>query len=73
MRITRTSIYSGVTRTRELPVTQAQLDAHRNGVHAQYAFTDLPAMDREFIISGMTETEWNQLFQFNEPFLYKKT
>ena len=62
MQVRRTSVYSGVTRTRELPITEEQMAAYRSGVNAQYAFSDLPAADREFIISGMTQEEWNEAF-----------
>jgi hypothetical protein len=39
------------------------MDAYRGGVNAQYAFSDLPASDREFIISGMTQDEWDAAFK----------
>lgn len=62
VKVTRTSVYSGVSRTRELPITQEQMDMYRSGVHAQYAFSDLSPADREFIISGMTQEEWDGAF-----------
>ena len=66
MQVRRTSVYSGVTRTRELPITEEQMAAYRSGVNAQYAFSDLPAADREFIISGITKEEWDQCFKDEE-------
>jgi len=62
MKITRTSIYSGKTRTRDLPVTQVQIDAYLNGAHIQDAFANLSAADREFILTGVTDREWKELF-----------
>ena len=62
MQITRTSIFSGNTNTMELNVTQEQLTAWENGVHIQVAMPQLNAEEREFVKTGMTPTEWNELF-----------
>jgi hypothetical protein len=61
MLITRTSVF-GVTRTKDLPITQEQYNAWESGVFAQDAFTNLDAADREFIISGNTDEDWNKMF-----------
>ena len=61
MLITRTSIF-GVTRTKDLPITQEQYNAWESGVYAQDAFTNLNAEDREFIISGNTNEDWDKMF-----------
>jgi hypothetical protein len=66
MEITRTSMYSGITRTRDLDITQAQLDAYNKGVLAQNAFPDLPGSDREFLITGITGEEWIEMFSEEE-------
>lgn len=65
MKITRKSLLSGITRTRELPITAAQLAAWGGGVHAQNAFPNLSASDREFIMTGITAEEWDA--EFKEP------
>jgi len=57
--ISRTSIISGITREKELPITQDQINAWVNGEVLQNAFPDLPPEDREFFKSGITEEEWN--------------
>ena len=62
MQITRTSIFSGNTNTMELNVTQEQLTAWESGVHIQVAMPQLNADEREFIKTGVTPTEWNELF-----------
>ena len=64
MIIKRTSYLTGVTRERDLPVTQAQLDefylplAQRR--YIQDIFPDLSASDREFIKTGITDEEWEE-------------
>jgi len=62
MQITRTSMISGNTNTMELNVTQEQLTAWENGMNIQQAMPDLSAEEREFVKTGMTPTEWNELF-----------
>ena len=62
MNITRTSLFSRVTRTLDLPVTEAQLDAWASGELIQNAFPDLSPDDREFLKTGITPDEWEQMF-----------
>ncbi len=61
MQITRTSMF-GKTHTKDLPVTQEQLDAYKAGALLQDAFPDLSADDREFIKTGITPEEWAAQF-----------
>ncbi len=63
MEITRKSMMSGIVRTRDLPITAAQLIAWEGGVHAQNAFPNLSAGDREFIMTGTTDEEWDAAFK----------
>lgn len=53
---------SGNTNTMELNVTQEQLTAWESGVNIQVAMPQLNAEEREFVKTGMTPTEWNELF-----------
>ena len=46
----------------DLPITQAQLDAYANGAMIQDAFPNLTADQREFIKTGYTAEEWEQIF-----------
>ena len=62
MQITRTSMISGNTNTMELNVTKEQLTAWESGVNIQVAMPQLDADEREFIKTGVTPTEWNELF-----------
>lgn len=63
MLVTRRSIVSGVERTIDLPVTQEQLDRHSRGEGLiQDIFPDLTADQREFILTGITAEEWDNMF-----------
>lgn len=68
MEITRKSEASGVIRTRNLPVTEQQYCLYLDGVKIQDAFPHLDADDREFILTGITAEEWNEMFNFNGEF-----
>lgn len=59
MLIKRTSILTGVTRERDLPVTQEQINRWTAGELLQRAMPQLSAGDREFLKTGITEEEWN--------------
>ena len=62
MNITRTSALSGITRTRDLPITAEQVEAYQNGALLQAAFPHLSADDREFFKTGITPEEWEKAF-----------
>ncbi len=63
MEITRTSISTGITRTRNLDVTPEQIDAYLiKGELLQNAFPHLSAGDREFIKTGIPDEEWAETF-----------
>lgn len=62
MLVTRTSKWSGVTRSMELDVTEQEFINWRNGELVQNAFPNLTASEREFLISGMTDEEWDEAF-----------
>ena len=62
MLITRTSPFSGITNSMEIAVTQAQLDAWESGTLIQDAMPNLSADEREFIKTGITAEEWEELF-----------
>ena len=63
MQITRTSLLSGKTVTKELPITEAQYAQWLDGELIQNAMPDLSEEDREFLISGSTAEEWNEFFK----------
>ena len=62
MIVTKQSPYTGKENSMDLDVTEEQLYAHLNGMHAQDAFPNLTACEREFLISGCTQEDWDAIF-----------
>ena len=62
MKITRTSMFSGVTRTLDLPVTEEQVASWKAGTLIQQAMPELTADEREFVMTGVTAQEWSNEF-----------
>ena len=66
MLVTMTSSISGTQATLEINVTEEQLDRvlnrRANGELIQNIVPHLPQEEREFLISGITPQEWNNLF-----------
>ena len=63
MMITRTSPFTGITRTKDIPVTEEQFARWQAGFERiQDAMPYLSASDREFIMTGITDEEWDQEF-----------
>jgi hypothetical protein len=61
MLLTRKSSITGKEHTRELDITQEQLNHYQTGYGLiQEVFPNLSADDREFIMSGITPEEWNE-------------
>lgn len=60
MKITKTSPITGKTVTREINVTQDQLDRWRSGMLIQRAMPNLTPGEREFIKTGITDEEWDK-------------
>jgi len=61
------SIFTGVETELELPVTQAQIDRWQNtGALIQDVFPNLTPGQREFLLSGATEEEFDRLFPEDE-------
>ena len=63
MRIIRRSLVSGETNVMDLPVTQMQLQEWKDGGLIQNVFPDLTPDQREFIQTGITPNEWQQVEQ----------
>ena len=63
MKITRTSFLSGISRTRDLDITEEQLEDYRAGEVAQRAFPNLTPGEREFFMTGATDEEWDERFK----------
>jgi len=60
MQVTRTSPFTGITRTLDLNITAAQVARYNNGWLLQDAFPNLSAGEREFFKTGITDEEWNK-------------
>jgi hypothetical protein len=66
MAITRTSLWSGITRTMHLPITPEQLERWHAGMVIQNAMPHLTTAEREFVVSGMTSEEWQEMAQMED-------
>ena len=62
MKITRQSQISGITRTLDLDITEDQINQYERGSLLQDSFPNLSPDEREFIKSGITKEEWDQIF-----------
>lgn len=61
MQITKKSFLTGIVRTKELDITIEQLKKWQNGMLVQDAFPNLSLEDREFIMTGATSDDWDEL------------
>ena len=66
MEITKTSIHSGITRTLTLDVTAEEVANWKAGELIQNAMPRLNADEREFIKTGITAEEWEEMFGTQE-------
>ena len=66
MKITRTSMTSGNINTMDIDVTFAQYQSWIDGENILVAMPHLSADEREFIKTGITPTEWQELFGDDE-------
>jgi len=66
MLITNISQLSGKENTMDLNVTEEQLERfenrRENGEYVQTIFPHLTQGEREFLLTGITPTEWEQMF-----------
>ena len=64
LEVTKKSIISGETNTMELDISQEQLDRWESVDKqlVQVAFPNLSSSEREFLMTGITPTEWNDTF-----------
>jgi hypothetical protein len=66
--MTRTSPLTGKVNVLDIPVTTEQLNKWEvEGALIQDAMPDLSPEHREFILSGLTPEDWNELFPDDEP------
>ena len=63
MQIIRRSSLSGKMHTMDLPITQEELTRWDAGELVQNVFPYLTPSQREFLMTGVTEEEWEDTFQ----------
>ena len=61
MIVTRTSMMSKIQRSIDLDVTAEQINAWRSGMLIQDAMPHLNEHEREVVISGITQEEWERI------------
>lgn len=66
MLITRQSQWSGVIRTLDIPVTNEQLQKWKQGELIQRAMPNLSDNEREFLMTGITAEEWEDMWRDTE-------
>lgn len=67
MKITKTSTLTGNTNTMDLDITEEQMfNWQHKGMLIQLAMPHLKPEEREFLISGTTPEDWNELFPIEE-------
>jgi hypothetical protein len=66
MNITRISSYSGKVYTFDINVTEEQIKRWRSGELIQNVMPELTAWEREFLITGMTQDEWDEMSKEEE-------
>ena len=66
MLITKTSMLSNSVSTRDLSVTQSQIELWEAGGLIQDVMPELSSEDREFIMTGITPEEWDSVFSEEE-------
>ena len=62
MLITRISPISGTKNTREISVTEEEMNDWKRGTLIQTAMPGLTPDEREFIMTGITAAEWDAMF-----------
>ena len=62
MIITRKSLLTGKIREMNIEVTPDELKRWRQGEMIQVAMPQLSTTEREFIMTGITDDEWNETF-----------
>lgn len=66
MKITRVSPFSNKKTTLEIDVTARQIASWEKGELIQDAMPNLTADEREFIKTGVTPDEWDEIFGDDE-------
>ena len=65
MKITMISQFTGKSHTLEIPITQEQYEVYLSGLDnrlIQAIFPNLTPDQREFLMTGATKEEWDEMF-----------
>jgi len=62
MRMAITSRFTGKVNVMDLAVTDEQIRDWQNGTLIQRAMPNLTAAEREFLMTGSTPEEWEEMF-----------
>ena len=62
MRMAITSRFTGKVNVMDLAVTDEQIRDWQNGTLIQRAMPNLTAAEREFLMTGSTPEEWEEIF-----------
>ena len=63
MKVIRISQFTGIEHTLEIPITEEQLQSWQDGELIEKAMPKLSVDEREFIKTGITPDEWNEVFK----------
>ena len=66
MKITKTSPFTNTTNVMDINVTQEQIALWESGTLIQNAMPNISADEREFIMTGITPSEWAEAFGSSE-------
>jgi hypothetical protein len=62
MLVTKQSAITGIIRTLDLDITEDQYKAWESGTMIHLAFPNLTADQREFLLTGATDDDWNSMY-----------
>jgi hypothetical protein len=66
MKVTMKSMASGKVNTLDIDCTPEQIERFNQGALVQEAFPNLSPDHREFLLTGITADEWNEMFKEEE-------
>lgn len=60
MKVKRRSIYSGIVRELDLPITQQQIHQYELGIDINKCMPQLSQEQKIFFVSGITDEDWDE-------------
>ena len=68
---TRKSMISGMFNTRDIPITHQEYDQYlKDDILIQHRFPHLTDSEREFLLTGITDEEWDRVMAEHEEGCY---